>query len=143
MELFDFIHNSHQHSMYVDHPDWNALYVRKTDLWFGGIHFSPTITLANIQAKHPGTKAFPRLIDEILSKFLCAIFVECVISRRFQYILRKHGYFLKQTIPFSFLHPMSYRYAKIKHPEYINPESPDYPVLVKLCTLIESYSQNP
>jgi hypothetical protein len=80
-------------NQYVEHKNWESLYVRVTKRPIGGVLYDPVIDLANITAKNPGNGAFRMLVGEIRREWPKAtIFVESVLDERFRGGLLRMGF---------------------------------------------------
>ena len=82
-------------SVYVDHPDFQSLYLRKIDrlVSIDGISYIcfNVITLANITVKKPGKGIFTKLVQELIERGF-AVAVECVGANRFCKKLERMGF---------------------------------------------------
>lgn len=88
--LDEFIAGKFRNS-YIEHPEFDGLYIRSGDIYVDGRRCTKVIQIANIEAKHPGNGAFARLVDDLIERGF-AIYVENVHNPRFRQKLQRMGF---------------------------------------------------
>jgi hypothetical protein len=91
--LEEFIQDMGQRpwSLYVTHPGFKPIYVRRGPCFVNNEYQHGIVTLANIEAKKPGSGCFRQLVEFLKSKNL-SIYVECVQTDEFHDILIHMGF---------------------------------------------------
>jgi hypothetical protein len=101
--LDEFLSLRHEYSKseFVTHPDFLDLYVRNgpryirttlPPLHSDGKKINPVITIARVEARVKGQGLFTKLLDYLLEKYHCPIYLECVHGERFQQYLLRRGF---------------------------------------------------